>query len=656
MPARRAAHAWLCAFAVAAPVYAGDSTSSYFEPGPCAAGIEQPHALAAAGARCGVLTVPETRGVANGRVVRLPVAILPSRTQPALPDPVVYLHGGPGGSALRGAQRWLASPLRERRDLVLFDQRGAGLSEPALCPDLTPDDFRAIAADLAGEAMTRTRVAAGLRCRDALIAAGFDLGAYNSLASAADLEDLRRALGSEYWNLYTLSYGTRLGLELLRSPGAAHVRSIVLDSAYPPNGPGWDSTPAAFVRSIGKLAAACAGEPACSAAHPDLRGEIEALLADLSREPLATDVPRSQLLPDGQFTTNAQDAAIVLHQLLYGREQFAVLPLLVSELRARNAGLRRALVDANTARATRISRGGNLAVECYERSPFASLARARALVAAAPGLARDFSYFEADYALCAAWSDNKAPASQAEAVVSDVPALVLEGDWDPITPPAHGELTAATLGRSQRFLFPYVGHGAFFSGDCGAQLVARFVDAPAAPLDGACTAQITPPRFVTDVVQSAGTYWWAKDLFAAPRPGVQAGFAALGVVLASAFAGWPIAALARRWRGRAQRPGARTRVLAWFAAACALAFWGGLAALVARVAEEMPLLLTIGLPGAARPLFALPWVAAAFVLLGAISWLAEAPAARASRFARSYAALVLIAAASAVTLRFVYAL
>lgn len=70
----------------------------------------------------------------------------------------------------------------------------------------------------------------------------------------------------------------------------------------------------------------------------------------------------------------------------------------------------------------------------------------------------------------------------------------------------------------------------------------------------------------------------------------------------------------------------------------------------------MPLLLTIGLPGAARPLFALPWVAAAFVLLGAISWLAEAPAARASRFARSYAALVLIAAASAVTLRFVYAL
>lgn len=600
--------------------------------------------------------MPETRGVPNGRFVRLPVAILPSRTQPALPDPTVYLHGGPGGSALRGAHRWLASPLREHRDLVLFDQRGAGFSEPALCPDLTVEDFRAIAANLSGEALTRTRVAAGLRCRDALIAGGFDLGAYNSLASAADLEDLRRALGVESWNLYTLSYGTRLGLELLRSPGAAHVRSIVLDSAYPPNGPGWDSTPATFVRSLGKLAAACANDAACRAAHPDLRAEIEALFAELAREPQSFEVPRSQLVPSGVFTTNAEDAAVTLHQLLYGREQFAVLPLFVSELRSRNPAFGRALMDAITARATRIARGGNLAVECYERGPFASLARARALVADAPGLARDLSYFEADYAICAEWSANHAPASQAEAVASDVPALVLAGDWDPITPPAHGELTASTLGHVQRFLFPYVGHGAHFSGECGAQLVARFIDDPSTPLDGRCAALIEAPRFVTEVVRSPGVYWWAKDLFAAPRPTAQVGFAALALVMASAFAGWPLAALTRRLRRSALPPGARTRVLAWLAAVGALAFWGGLASVVARVVQETPLLLTIGLPASARSLFALPSIAAAFALLGAISWLADSRSAGASRFARSYAALVLIAASAAVALRFVYSL
>jgi hypothetical protein len=195
-----------------------------------------------------------------------------------------------------------------------------------------------------------------------------------------------------------------------------------------------------------------------------------------------------------------------------------------------------------------------------------------------------------------------------------------------------------------------------FSGECGAQLVVRFIDDPITPLDGGCTALIEAPRFVTEIVRSPGVYWWAKDLFAAPRPAAQAGFAAIALVLASALAGWPLAALAGWLRRSALSPGARTRTFAWLAAASALAFWGGLASVVARVAQETPLLLTIGLPTSARPFFALPWIAAAFALLGAISWLADSRAAGASRFARSYAALVLIAAGAAVALRFVYSL
>jgi pimeloyl-ACP methyl ester carboxylesterase len=76
-------------------------------------------------------------------------------------------------------------------------------------------------------------VEAMLRCRDRLIQEGIDLSAYNSAASAADVNDLRIALGYDQVNLYGVSYGSRLALTVMRDyPGI--LRSVILDSTYPP--------------------------------------------------------------------------------------------------------------------------------------------------------------------------------------------------------------------------------------------------------------------------------------------------------------------------------------------------------------------------------------------------------------------------------------
>ena len=57
-------------------------------------------------------------------------------------------------------------------------------------------------------------------CHDRLESQGVDLSAYNSAEIAADVEDLRLALGVERWNLYGWSYGTRIALTFPRTEPA----------------------------------------------------------------------------------------------------------------------------------------------------------------------------------------------------------------------------------------------------------------------------------------------------------------------------------------------------------------------------------------------------------------------------------------------------
>jgi pimeloyl-ACP methyl ester carboxylesterase len=95
---------------------------------------------------------------------------------------------------------------------------------------------------------------------------------------------------------------------------------------------------------------------------------------------------------------------------------------------------------------------------------------------------------------CEAW-DVPAVEGFEEPVESDVPALVLAGEYDPVTPPDHGRRAAATLSRSTFVELPSVGHGAVFSHGCAESLFRAFVADPAAPLDTACVDGIGPPAW-----------------------------------------------------------------------------------------------------------------------------------------------------------------
>ena len=109
-----------------------------FEPEPCAWPVPANQTV-----ECGYLVVPEDRSAPAGRTIRLAVAILKSPDLNPQPDPLLFLNGGPGSQALHDLPRFTdifrLLVIDLNRDVIFFDQRGVGLSQPALeCPEVVP--------------------------------------------------------------------------------------------------------------------------------------------------------------------------------------------------------------------------------------------------------------------------------------------------------------------------------------------------------------------------------------------------------------------------------------------------------------------------------------------------------------------------------------
>ena len=140
--------------------------------------------------------------------------------------------------------------------------------------------------------MDQARAAVGdetLRCVEELLAQGVDLRQYNSIASATDLIALMQALDYDTFNLYGISYGTRLALVTMRDYPNAGIRSVILDSTYPVGLPGFERYPAEPHEVVIQLFADCFLDPVCNDAYPNLKARFIALLATLERQPLVVN-------------------------------------------------------------------------------------------------------------------------------------------------------------------------------------------------------------------------------------------------------------------------------------------------------------------------------------------------------------------------------
>lgn len=459
-----------------------------FEPGACP--FPAPRGVA-----CGDLVVPEDRmHPADSRAIRLAVAIVRSRSDSPAPDPVAFLAGGPGSSAVAYASEPLDSPFLDTRDLILVDQRGAGYSEPHLaCPEWEAALVENLTRVLSDEEETAREVEAAIRCRDRLIGEGVDLAAYNTAASAADLDALRRVLGYAQWNLYGVSYGTRLALTVMRDyPGG--VRSAVLDSANPPNVDEWVALAPAAASAFGRLLAACAADPACASAYPDLEADLYTLVDRLNGEPLAMAMVHPLTGENLDLLLTGSDIADGLVHLFFSPASIRSLPAIIRAAGQGNLNvLRPAAEGALYARLFPAS-GMTLSVQCHDEAPFNAPPAVAAAMETVPPPLRNLFFLRFQATACPVWAAGDAGPIEDEPVASDIPTLVLAGEYDPVTPPAWGQLTTETLGGGFYFEFPGLSHGVT-GAECPRRMAAAFVDNPTAAPDAGCIDRMPPVRF-----------------------------------------------------------------------------------------------------------------------------------------------------------------
>ncbi len=281
---------------------------------------------------CGRMRLPQDRAKPKGLQVEIPYALIKSSSPTPKADPLLYIVGGPGGSALTEFPltfSWFR-PFRAERDIVIYDQRGTRLATPKL--DCSPfvsavsagDKRRADARIPAAFRPVDDETAALPRCVEQFKRQGIDLTKYDTTTHAQDAADLMKALGYTTYNVYGTSYGTRVALEMMRT-GADGLRAAVLDSAYPPQVNAYETQKISAPFEIARITLRqCEADSDCNAAFPDLTERFDGLFAKLNQAPLKVPVNTS-----GQFT--GDDLAMFV--LTFNQpEQLPYFPLLIDEL------------------------------------------------------------------------------------------------------------------------------------------------------------------------------------------------------------------------------------------------------------------------------------------------------------------------------------
>jgi pimeloyl-ACP methyl ester carboxylesterase len=454
---------------------------------------------------CGTLTVPADRDDPESGDVQLAFGIVRSAADDPAEDPVVYLSGGPGQSTLElvpQAFGQLYEPLTANRDLVLVDQRGTGLTEPSLaCDEYSSWVRESLGSDLPQEELEAQAVQSLDECRQRLVDEGIDFADYNSAASAADLEDLRVALGYDEWNLYGVSYGTRLAQSALRDHPDG-IRSVVLDASYPVDADLYEETPGNAVRAMEALFETCADDPGCAAQYPDLEQTFRGLVDELNASPApitVVDPTNGQRIED---ELDGDSLVGFLFQTLYSTELLAHLPEIITAADDGEFGTIGLLLGALSQQLDLVSFGQQLAVQCQEEVAFSSQEEVAAAAAEEPLVE---GFFEGAptlgpgvFDVCASWEAGEPGPGANDAVTSEIPALVFAGTLDPITPPRWGEEISAELPNSWFVELPFTGHGALPSHDCAVRIATEFLDDPRSEPATDCVDDIPAPAFTAD--------------------------------------------------------------------------------------------------------------------------------------------------------------
>ena len=544
----------------------------------------------------GYLTVPEDYGAPEGRQLRVAFSVIKSTSGNAKPDPLLVFQGGWGLPIVQATFGYARNfPFRDR-DVILFDYRGSGFSEPGLCPELGEEFWNLIEADLPFDEFSDRISSMSYECLDEIESLGLDYRQFGTAVKTRDAVVLAEALGYEAVNLFGISNGT-MGIQgFLRAAEGSpvRIRSILSDSNVPMGVYTHGRIAEYYRRALDSVLADCANDPECAGAYPDLANRFEAFLQETADVPVAYTGPQ-------EMTLNRYEINSIVHQMLYDKANYKDIPLLLEAFMSRDLDFfdqlsdyfRRQVSELNGTSVINYSYDWNAGQEIVRQDHMRDLVENR-------------SYQLTDFWLKFMKNDSLVGyhAPDTIPVTSDVPALVLAGGYDPITPPGLSETMHNRYAGSFYFELPRVGHGAVID-PCGQKLYSEFLEDPGKRPAHPCLEELAQSKipFSTAVYHNQQMAKLGGLLF--PKPNIWWAVAiALVLVISLVEVIRGLVCLVRR------RPIVRRHFLL---ALLLLVFFVSLGYFLMDALGRGGLLVLFGLDGAAS---FLPWLALAIFLIG----------------------------------------
>jgi pimeloyl-ACP methyl ester carboxylesterase len=572
---------------------------------------------------CGLLEVPENREDPDSRFIELHFVKLNSRwgkdeeeekeedesdkyaeglAEGKREDPVVYLTGGPGAPVTYYVGRFKDHTLLDHRDLYILEQRGIGSSDD-FCPfygarnasDLTTfqQNLEAASKDVA-------------YCASNARAGSVDLTGYNSVENARDVKALRRALGFEQWNVWGISYGSILGQAYAKEDPEG-ILAMALDAIMPLSIADSDDYWRVvhwYDRDLKKLQEICDRQPDCASHYPDIGGRLRSAVQSMVDNPIVVEVKDTELYPSGKAYFFQDIVAFLPFLFFYEQDNYPGIPGLVyawaDAVERRDETLFKALASASGGGFGDSSDGMRNAIMCNDGG-IASLERAgNQDMADYPVLGNAINTAESlarATALCSELGMPMRPGEDFLPTRTDVPALIIEGDMDPITPPPNAKAILPGFSNGTYVEFPFAGHGPSRSVKCAGHMLNKFYDNPTAQPDISCVESMEEPQIYAPLYETnigprlMAVYGEDKKKLAGP--GLWAGGSIL--ILLISFLVLTFAPLVRRMEKRQAAPAGRVRLYAWLSATVSLLSVGIIGGAFAVTADASEMLVGFGL-------------------------------------------------------------
>lgn len=433
---------------------------------------------------CGKVEVFENRATGQGRKISLNVMVIPARISKPAPDPIFFLAGGPGQSAVKTGPfvfRQLSSLSRDR-DIVLVDQRGTGSSNSLACNNVLSN--HAFSVTLA-EAM-ETQLGTLKKCLTTIKA---DTTQYTTPIAMDDLNEVRQVLGYDQINLVGISYGTRAALVYVRRHPDT-VRTMTLDAVAPttmviPANVAVDAQ-AAFDQVVKD----CHEDAGCQDAFPKLAEHLNALISRLEIEPELIHFTHPLTGKKLEAYLEAPLINRLIRSVLYDRTLSRLLPLAIEEAYKKNYTPFITFGFLNADEDMALSAGMMASVLCAEDMQLVTEEFKAAQF--------DNPLTEILDSICTFWPHTKVSKDYFEPVQTNVPTLLLSGKLDPITPPRYAKETHAFLANAEHIIVPGAGHSTLLNG-CIPRIVQQFIEgASVQGINTSCADNILRPPFFTD--------------------------------------------------------------------------------------------------------------------------------------------------------------